>query len=69
MTDEASYDHCTMHLNPALDPRITVPLTVLTADYAALLAEEFGRNPVISDEAAFDIYPLFVTSFISDVIH
>ncbi|PFH50083.1 hypothetical protein AMATHDRAFT_146107 [Amanita thiersii Skay4041] len=30
---------------------------VLTADYAALIAEEFGRNPVISDEAAFDIYP------------
>ncbi|KAF8630408.1 hypothetical protein AX15_002959 [Amanita polypyramis BW_CC] len=31
---------------------------MLTADYAALLAEEFGRNPVISDEAAFDIHPL-----------
>ncbi|KAK2467024.1 hypothetical protein APHAL10511_001282 [Amanita phalloides] len=30
---------------------------VLTADYAALLAEEFGRNPIISDEAAFDIHP------------
>ncbi|KAF8636651.1 hypothetical protein AX17_003458 [Amanita inopinata Kibby_2008] len=30
---------------------------VLTADYAALLAQEFGRNPVISDEAAFDIHP------------
>ncbi|KAM6500642.1 translation initiation factor IF-2 [Amanita muscaria] len=31
---------------------------VLTADYAALFAEEFGRNPVISDEAAFDICAL-----------
>ncbi|KAF8350825.1 hypothetical protein F5887DRAFT_1058830 [Amanita rubescens] len=30
----------------------------LTADYAALIAEEFGRNPIISDEAAFDIHPL-----------
>ncbi|KAG2133839.1 hypothetical protein BD769DRAFT_1353689 [Suillus cothurnatus] len=30
---------------------------VLTSDYAALLAEEFGRNPIINDEAAFDIYP------------
>ncbi|OJA13042.1 hypothetical protein AZE42_04385, partial [Rhizopogon vesiculosus] len=30
---------------------------VLTSDYAALLAEEFGRNPIIDDEAAFDIYP------------
>ncbi|KAG6832679.1 hypothetical protein H0H92_012251 [Tricholoma furcatifolium] len=31
---------------------------VLTSDYAVLLAEEFGRNPIINDEAAFDIYPL-----------
>ncbi|KAG6334456.1 hypothetical protein ID866_4634 [Astraeus odoratus] len=30
---------------------------VLTSDYTALLAEEFGRNPIINDEAAFDIYP------------
>lgn len=30
---------------------------VLTSDYAALLAEEFGRNPIVNDEAAFDIYP------------
>lgn len=30
---------------------------VLTADYASLLAEEFGRKPVIDDEAAFDLYP------------
>ncbi len=31
--------------------------SVLSADYAALLAEEFGFNPIIDDEAAFDIYP------------
>ncbi|KAF9458674.1 hypothetical protein BDZ94DRAFT_1270200 [Collybia nuda] len=31
---------------------------VLTSDYAVLLAEEFGRNPIVNDEAAFDIYPL-----------
>lgn len=31
--------------------------TVLTSDYAALLVQEFGRNPIINDEAAFDIYP------------
>ncbi|KAH0584027.1 hypothetical protein H2248_009602 [Termitomyces sp. 'cryptogamus'] len=30
---------------------------VLTADYAVLLAEEFGRKPIVNDEAAFDIYP------------
>ncbi|TFK29806.1 initiation factor 2 [Coprinopsis marcescibilis] len=31
---------------------------VLTADYASLLAEEFGRAPIVDDEAAFDLYPL-----------
>lgn len=30
---------------------------VLTAEYASLIAMEFGRNPVVNDEAAFDIYP------------
>ncbi|KAG7086642.1 hypothetical protein E1B28_002583 [Marasmius oreades] len=30
---------------------------VLTSDYAVLLAEEFGKNPIVSDEMAFDIYP------------
>ncbi|KDQ60661.1 hypothetical protein JAAARDRAFT_124015 [Jaapia argillacea MUCL 33604] len=33
------------------------PDHILTSDYASLLAMEFGRNPVINDEAAFDIYP------------
>ncbi|KAI0647229.1 initiation factor 2 [Trametes meyenii] len=30
---------------------------MLTSEYASLLALEFHRNPVINDEAAFDIYP------------
>ncbi|KAH9951954.1 initiation factor 2 [Amylocystis lapponica] len=30
---------------------------MLTAEYASLLAMEYGRNPVVNDEAAFDIYP------------
>ncbi|KAI1794532.1 initiation factor 2 [Ganoderma leucocontextum] len=29
---------------------------MLTSDYASLLALEFNRNPVVNDEAAFDIY-------------
>ncbi|KAI0748310.1 initiation factor 2 [Daedaleopsis nitida] len=29
---------------------------MLTTEYASLLAMEFNRNPVINDEAAFDIY-------------
>ncbi|KZT68177.1 initiation factor 2 [Daedalea quercina L-15889] len=30
---------------------------MLTSEYASLLAMEFGWNPVVNDEAAFDIYP------------
>ncbi|EKM55470.1 uncharacterized protein PHACADRAFT_95981 [Phanerochaete carnosa HHB-10118-sp] len=30
---------------------------MLTAEYASLIALEFNRNPVVNDEAAFDIYP------------
>lgn len=30
---------------------------VLTSEFASLLAMEFNRNPVVNDEAAFDIYP------------
>ncbi|KAJ6547056.1 hypothetical protein B0H19DRAFT_1163764 [Mycena capillaripes] len=30
---------------------------VLTSDYAVLLAEEFGRKPIVNDEAAFDLHP------------
>ncbi|KAH9842715.1 initiation factor 2 [Rhodofomes roseus] len=30
---------------------------LLTSEYASLLAMEFGWNPVVDDEAAFDIYP------------
>ncbi|TDL27302.1 initiation factor 2 [Rickenella mellea] len=30
---------------------------MLTSEYASLLAMEFNRNPVVDDEAAFDIYP------------
>ncbi len=30
---------------------------VLTSEYAVLLADEFNRNPVVNDEAAFDLYP------------
>jgi len=36
---------------------LSIRHSVLSADYAALLAEEFGFNPVIDDDAAFDIYP------------
>lgn len=42
---------------------------MLTSDYAALLAEEFGRNPIINDEAAFDLYPPYAPmAFRSNII-
>ena len=31
--------------------------SVLSSEYSSLLALEFNRNPVVNDEAAFDIYP------------
>ena len=37
--------------------RAVICPTVLTSEYASLLALEFNRNPIINDEAAFDIYP------------
>ncbi|CAA7267901.1 unnamed protein product [Cyclocybe aegerita] len=30
---------------------------ILNSDYAMLLVEEFGFNPIVNDEAAFDIHP------------
>ncbi len=41
---------------------------VLNADYAALLADELGFNPIVDDEAAFDMYPPFVAFFLPDVL-
>ncbi len=38
-------------------------IPVLNAEYASLLAMEFNRNPIVNDEAAFDIYPPYVFSF------
>ena len=37
--------------------------SVLTAEYASLIAMEFGRNPIVNDEAAFDIYPPYALVF------
>lgn len=38
-------------------------LSVLTAEYASLIAMEFSRNPIVNDEAAFDIYPPYALAF------
>lgn len=39
---------------------LLIVYAVLTSEYASLVALEFNRNPVINDEAAFDIYPPYV---------
>jgi hypothetical protein len=36
--------------------------SVLSGENASLLAMEFNRNPIVDDEAAFDIYPSCVLS-------
>lgn len=41
------------------------PTLVLTSDYAVLLAEELGFNPIVDDEAAFDIHPPFVLNLLN----
>lgn len=33
------------------------PFAVLNSEYASMLALEFNKNPVVNDEAAFDIFP------------
>ena len=61
MRNEASYDHGAYPRSFCLlIPDFDHFVVVLTSDYAALLVEEFGRNPVVNDEAAFDIHPSFV---------
>jgi len=57
MGESASYDHGKEVDYPECLTAALTPSLVLTSDYAVLLAEEFNRNPVINDEAAFDIYP------------
>jgi len=58
MAEETSYDYGKFFWDSLLYAIVlTVIASVLTSDYAFLLAEEFGRNPVVDDEKAFDIYP------------
>lgn len=63
MVDEASYDYSELFISLAtfFDSR---SVAVLNADYAALLADELGFNPIIDDEAAFDIHPPSVIVYV-----
>lgn len=36
---------------------------VLNSDYASMLALEFQKTPIVDEEAAFDIFPPYVTFF------
>lgn len=66
MTEQANHDHstCLTHIYRCRRPNFY--LSVLTCDYAVLLAEEYGRNPIVNDEAAFDIYPMSVLFVIDE---
>lgn len=55
MHEESSYDYGTQSSFSLLE-KLNHSI-VLTSDFAALLVQEFGRNPIINDEAAFDLYP------------
>jgi translation initiation factor IF-2 len=55
MAEETSYDHSTCFA--PITGSINSHFSVLTAEYASLLAAEFDRNPIVNDEAAFDIHP------------
>ena len=58
MEEQSSYDYSKLH-----GIRVWTAsnfFLVLTAEYASLVALEFNRNPVINDEADFDIYPPYV---------
>lgn len=67
MSQEAEYDHSSSLFSSILSS-INCFVAVLTADYAVLLAEEFGRNPIVNDEAAFDIYPSSVIQISSGAL-
>jgi hypothetical protein len=58
MEEQSSYDYgvwCYNRIGSAWFSHESI--LVLTAEYASLIAMEFGRNPIVNDEAAFDIYP------------
>ena len=59
MEDISSYDHSAcMTLARCWRVSDISFMAVLSVDDASLLAMEFNRNPVIDDEAAFDICAL-----------
>ena len=55
MEAEASHDHSKYFC--CWRTCLLTDYPVLTSEFASLLAMEFNRNPVVNDEAAFDIYP------------
>jgi hypothetical protein len=60
MASESSYDYGNKDVCLHHQWKDSLKTTVLTSDYACLLAEEFKRNPVVSDEAFFDLSAPFV---------
>lgn len=42
---------------------------VLNSDYASMLALEFQKNPIVDEEAAFDIFPPYAPFFEHHIYH
>lgn len=57
LQDSTSYDHGDSPRFFFFIPSFNGDCIVLNSEYASMLALEFGKNPVVDDEAAFDIYP------------
>ena len=57
MVEQSSYDYSTLNLlliHLQLTHKSLV--SVLSSDDASMLVMEFNKNPIVDDEAAFDLY-------------
>ena len=63
MEEESSYDHGPWVYCIDWAQYLHQCTLVLTAEFASLIAMELGRNPIVNDEAAFDIYPPYALVF------
>lgn len=59
MEEQSSYDH-SKYCALVMATYAHMNVAVLSADDASLLVMEFNKNPVVSNEDAFDIFPSYV---------
>ena len=57
MVEQSSYDYSTWNLLLIhLELTNKSLVSVLSSDDASMLVMEFNKNPIVDDEAAFDLY-------------